>query len=41
MRVADSNAPKVKLAFELLRAAWPRIAAESENGGVDASSEDG
>lgn len=39
--VADSNAPKLTPAFELLRAVWARVAAESENRSVDSLSDDG
>jgi hypothetical protein len=39
--VADSNTPKLTSAFELLRAVWARVAAESENRGVDPLSDDG
>ena len=39
--VADSNAPKLTSAFELLRAVRARVAAESENRRVDPLSDDG
>jgi hypothetical protein len=39
--VADSNAPKLKFAFELLRAVGARVAAESENRCVDPLSDGG
>lgn len=39
--VADSNTPKLTSTFELLRAVWARVAAESENRGVDPLSDDG
>jgi hypothetical protein len=38
--VAHSNAPKSTSAFELLRAVWARVAAESENRGVYPLSDD-